>query len=54
MWSRGFPWSLEGYSYGPLTNIARELMPDISEDEYDDMMGETARRFLRFPHLEDG
>jgi hypothetical protein len=40
---------LEEPGYGQLTGIIRELMPEISEDEYDDIMGETARRFLRFP-----
>ena len=54
MWASDFPWILGDPGYGPLTNIARELMPDISETEYDDIMGETARRFLRFPHLEHG
>ena len=54
MWASGFPRILEDYSYGPLTSIARKLMPDISEDEYQDIMGETARRFLRVPHVEDG
>ena len=53
MWASDFPWILRDPGYGPLTTIARELMPDISETEYDDIMAGTAKRFLRFPHLED-
>jgi predicted TIM-barrel fold metal-dependent hydrolase len=49
MWASDYPLILEEPGYGQLTGIIRELMPEISEDEYDDIMGETARRFLRFP-----
>lgn len=49
MWATDFPWILEDPGYGPCTRIIRELLPDIADHEYDDIMGDTARRFLRFP-----
>lgn len=49
MWATDFPWILEDPGYGKLTTIIKELMPDLTEDEYRDIMGETAKRFLRFP-----
>lgn len=49
MWATDFPWILEDPGYGPLTEIIKELLPNLSEDEYRDIMGETAKRFLRFP-----
>lgn len=49
MWATDFPWILEDPGYGPMTTIIRELLPDITEPEFDDIMGGTAKRFLRFP-----
>ena len=49
MWATDFPWILEDPGYGPMTTIIRELMPDITETEFDDIMGGTAKHFLRFP-----
>ena len=49
MWATDFPWILEDPGYGNLTTIIKELMPDLTEDEYRDIMGGTAKRFLRFP-----
>ena len=49
MWATDFPWILEEPGYGPLTTIIRELLPDLSEEEHADIMGNTAQRFLGFP-----
>ena len=49
MWATDFPWIVEDPGYGRLTTIIKELLPDISEPEYNDIMGQTAMRFLRFP-----
>ncbi|MBI4552651.1 MAG: amidohydrolase family protein, partial [Candidatus Latescibacteria bacterium] len=49
MWATDFPWILEEPGYGPLTGIIKELLPDLSEQDYDDIMGGNAQRFLRFP-----
>jgi predicted TIM-barrel fold metal-dependent hydrolase len=49
MWATDFPWIVENPGYGRLTTITKELLPDISEPEYNDIMGRTAKRFLRFP-----
>ncbi len=49
MWATDFPWILEDPGYGVLTNVFKELLPSLSENEYGDIMGGTAKRFLRFP-----
>ncbi|MDA0745368.1 MAG: amidohydrolase family protein [bacterium] len=49
MWATDFPWILEEPGYGPLTKIVDELLPDLTEKERADIMGETAKRYLRFP-----
>ena len=51
MWATDFPWILGDPGYGPLTTIVKELQPDLSQEQYDDIMGGTAQRFLRFPEL---
>jgi len=51
MWATDFPWILEKPGYGPLTKIIRELNPDITDDQYTDVMGNSAARILRFPEL---
>ena len=48
MWASDFPWIQQDPGYGQLTNIINELLPNLSDDEYDDIMGGTAKRFLRF------
>ena len=48
MWATDFPWILEDPGYGQLTDILKELLPDLHDNEYDDIMGENAKRFLRF------
>ena len=49
MWATDFPWILEDPGYGQLTGILKELLPDLHDNECDDIMGENAKRFLRFP-----
>lgn len=49
MWASDFPWICEDPGYGPLTTVVRELLPALSDAEHADIMGNTARRFLRFP-----
>jgi L-fuconolactonase len=49
MWASDFPWILEDPGYGPLTTVIREQLPDLSAVEHADIMGDTAKHFLRFP-----
>ena len=49
MWGTDFPWILDDPGYGQLTGIIKELLPDLDNSEYDDIMGGNAKRFLRFP-----
>lgn len=49
MWATDFPWIYEEPGYDALCNIIREQLPDLKPHEFDDIMGGTARRFLRFP-----
>ncbi|MBM3265423.1 MAG: amidohydrolase [candidate division Zixibacteria bacterium] len=49
MWATDFPWIYEAPGYGALCNIIREMLPDLKDHEFDEIMGGTARRFLRFP-----
>ena len=51
MWGTDAPWIYEDPGYGALTTIIRELLPNLPEADYADMMGGTAHRFLRFPAL---
>ena len=48
MWASDFPWIQKDPGYGQLTNIIKELLPNLSDDEYDDIMGGTAARFFQF------
>ena len=49
MWATDFPWILEEPGYGALTQIINELLPNLSDQAYNDIMGGAAKRFLRFP-----
>jgi len=51
MWATDFPWIIEDPGYGKLVRVLDELLPDLSQAERAEIMGETARRFLRFPAL---
>ena len=48
MWASDAPWIYEEPGYGACVAILDELLPDLSEKEREDIMGGTARRFLRF------
>jgi len=48
MWATDFPWILEEPGYGNLVKVIDEMIPDLSEKERADIMGETAKRVLRF------
>jgi len=49
MWASDFPWILSDPGYGPLTRVVDALLPDLTARERADIMGGTAKRFLRFP-----
>ena len=48
MWASDFPWIQKDPGYGQLTNIIKELLPNLSDNEHHDIMGGTAKRFFRF------
>jgi predicted TIM-barrel fold metal-dependent hydrolase len=48
MWATDFPWILEEPGYEPYTRVIDELMPDLDDESRRMIMGETARRVLRF------
>ena len=48
MWASDAPWIYEEPGYGACVAILDELLPDLSKKEREDIMGGTARRFLRF------
>ncbi len=48
MWATDFPWILEAPGYEPYTRVIDELMPDLDEESRRLIMGETARRVLKF------
>ena len=49
MWATDFPWILEDPGYGALTTVIEKLLPNLAASELADIMGGTAKRFLRFP-----
>ena len=49
MWATDFPWIFNNPGYEKMSRIISELLPDLSEYEYDQIGGENARKFLRFP-----
>ena len=48
MWATDFPWIYQDPGYGRLVEVIDHLLPDLSQSERRAIMGETARRFLRF------
>ena len=54
MWATDAPWIYEEPGYGKYTRVIDELLPNISERERADIIGGTARWFLRFPERVDG
>ena len=51
MWATDFPWILEDPGYDKMVGIIDKLLPDLSQEERDAIMGGTAKRFLHFPDL---
>lgn len=51
MWGSGFPWVEPEPGYRTITRTARELLPGLSEVEYDQITGGAARRFLKLAPL---
>ncbi len=49
MWATDFPWIAQDPGYGPLTRIVNELLPDLNQVERANIMGDNAKRVLRFP-----
>jgi L-fuconolactonase len=48
MWATDFPWIVEEPGYGKLVQVIDELLPDLETKQRDLIMGEAARKFLRF------
>ena len=49
MWGTDFPWIVEDPGYGQLTELVEKLLPGLPESALADIMGGTAKQFLRFP-----
>ena len=49
MWASDFPWICVEPGYGNMVKLLKELVPDVSADDYDSIMGGAAKRILRFP-----
>ncbi len=49
MWATDAPWIYQEPGYAALTKVLDELLPDMTAADRADIMGATARRFLRFP-----
>ena len=53
MWATDFPWIFNNPGYGKMSQIIGELLPDLSEYEYNQIGGGNTRKFLRFPDYFD-
>ena len=47
MWATDFPWITENPGYKKMTLVINELLPGLTENERNAIMGQTAERFLR-------
>ena len=47
IWASDFPWIASDPGYGETVAVLDHLLPDLSADERRQIMGETARCFLR-------
>lgn len=47
MWASDFPWIMADPGYGESTQVLDYLLPDLGDNDRGQIMGETARRFLR-------
>ena len=48
LWASDFPWIVADPGYGECVEVLDHLLPDLSSDQRQLIMGETARRFLGF------
>ena len=53
MWATDFPWIFNNPGYEKMARIIDELLPELSEYEYNQIMGGNAKRFLRFPDCQN-
>ena len=53
MWATDFPWIFKNPGYDKMSRIIDELLPDLSEYEYNQIGGGNAQKFLRFPACHD-
>ena len=51
MWASDFPWITEDPGYDKMTGVVKELLPEVTDTELEDIMGGTAKRVLGFPDL---
>lgn len=49
MWASDFPWTNVEPGYDKMVALLHELVPDVSDEDYDLIMGGAAKRILRFP-----
>ncbi len=47
IWASDFPWIVEDPGYGATVAVLDHLLPELAADERRQIMGETARQFLR-------
>lgn len=52
LWATDYPWIRQQPGYLSSTRIVRDLLPDLPECDFESIMGEKARSFLRFPPQE--
>lgn len=52
MWATDFPWIQVEPGYDRYAEIVRKNIPDISDRDYDAIMGNTAKKVLRYPDRE--
>ena len=49
LWASDFPWTSADPGYGSMVRVVDELLPGLRPRERSNIMGGTARSFLRFP-----
>lgn len=52
VWASDFPWITKLPGYGAMLKLVDELLPWLSQQEREAILGGTAQRFLRFPALD--
>lgn len=54
LWGSDFPFMMKDPGYGQTAELMATLMPDIAERDLGNVMGEAARRILRFKEMATG